>query len=233
MSKDEFNPSIILTKIEINDFSKQSPAALKESMILIVQAMPIDPASVKAKLIANIEAVPDEPTDKQKKDLVSAAVVLDIISTVVFENASKVAKGAHVMIEDGGKLYDALKDTGIVKERHSSHHNNNKAPGSRDVSIQGGKIFREFLVGKTNDGKTWFQVEAHSVGGLSNFIAHMIDWVYYKCTGKNVGQYGLSEHIDSNPINVDMKGVKKPSFQERLAEKRKADKDPVKQPGIG
>jgi hypothetical protein len=172
--------------------------------------------------------VPDEPTDKKKEELVKAAVVLDIISTVVFENASEVAKGAHVMIEDGGKLYDALKDAGIVKERHSSHHNNNKAAGNRDVSIQGGKIFREFLVGKTNDGKTWFQVEAHSVGGLSNFIAHMIDWVYYKCTGKNVGQYGLSEHIDSNPINV-----KKTFFQDKLAEKRKADKDPVKQPGIG
>lgn len=74
-------------------------------------------------------------------------------------------KGAHIMVEDNGTMYDALKDLGLVKERISSHHRDNKAES--DASVQAGEIFRGFLVGKTKDGKTRFQLEAHSMGGLA------------------------------------------------------------------
>jgi hypothetical protein len=57
-------------------------------------------------------------------------------------------------------------------------------------------------------GKTWFQLEAHSTGGLKNLIGHLVDYIYYKCTGKNVGQYGLSQHVDSKPIDIDINNIK-------------------------
>lgn len=98
--------------------------------------------------------------------------------------------------------------------------------------MQAGEIFREFLVGKTKDGKTWFQLEAHAIGGeLSNFVKHMIDYVTYVLTGKNVGQYGLSEHVDSKPITLNAKAVQEktqkkspaatPKFVERIEDKKK------------
>ena len=156
---------------------------------------------VKAKLIKNIDSAPDDPnSDLVKEELRKAAIVMHIIDKTVFSHSSEVVKGAHVIVPDGGELYDELVKQNLVQNRISSHHRGNK--GGSDASIQGGEIFREFLVGKTKDGKTWFQVEGHSTGGLANFIGHMVDYLCYKFTGQNIGQYGSSKHLDSNPINA-------------------------------
>ncbi|WP_375331350.1 hypothetical protein [Candidatus Tisiphia endosymbiont of Oplodontha viridula] len=165
----------------------------------------IDPADSKEKLIDNIIKTPEDSIDP-KGSLEKAGVIIDIMEKVVLQHAGDFLKGAHIMVEDNGDMYDTLKDLGLVRERISSHHRGNKAES--DASVQAGEIFREFLVGKTKDGKTWFQLEAHSIGGLSNFVKHMIDYVTYVLTGKNVGQYGLSEHVDSKPITLNTKEVK-------------------------
>jgi hypothetical protein len=183
---------------------------LKAHMVELVLIMPIEP-KIQKRIIANINATPNNPTIKQKDELEKASVVMHIMKEVVFDHAAEVAKGAHVMVNDNGALYDKLMKQGIVNNRYSSHHKKNKS-GS-DVSLQGGEIFREFLVGKTKDGKTWFQLEAHSTGGLKNLIGHLVDYIYYKCTGKNVGQYGLSQHIDSKPIDIDIKNIKAKMMQ--------------------
>ncbi len=203
MTKDKSEHDVNLQSedFKIKDYKDYSVDELKYHMLTRINTMPIEDKA-KKQLMSNIEKFPNNASPEQIKELNKAAIVLDIIQATVFDHASEVLKGGHVMIKDEGKLYDALVEKGIVKERHSSHHNANKVEGKRDVSLQGGEIFKEFLVGKTKDGKTWFQLEAHSMGGIKNFIGHMIDYIKYKISGKNVGQYGLSAHIDSNPIEV-------------------------------
>ncbi|OZG31241.1 hypothetical protein [Rickettsia endosymbiont of Culicoides newsteadi] len=166
--------------------------------------LPIDPPDTKKALIQNILNTPKSSVNP-KDTLQKAAVIIDIMAKVVLPHSSDFLQGAHIIVEDNGSMYDKLKDLGLVKERFSSHHRGNKAES--DVSIQAGEIFREFLVGKTKDGKTWFQLEAHSIGGIKNFVKHMVDYITYVLTGKSVGQYGLSEHVDSNPIVLDAKQV--------------------------
>jgi hypothetical protein len=206
---------IIIKDIKLLDFDKYDTAQLKLYMLDVVEGMKID-KSAKDKLCTNIKAAQDNVTGRPLEELKKAATVLDIIKNTGLDDSSEIMYGAHVIIKDKGRLYDRLKEKGIVTERYSSHHNKNKPEGVKDISIQGGEIFREFLVGKTKDGKTWFQVEAHSIGGLKNFIAHLIDYIQYKITGKNVGQYGFSKHVDSNPIDVN---IKKPNLVKKLLTK--------------
>jgi hypothetical protein len=187
-------------------YSELSVEGLTNLLVDRVLSLNIDPADSKEKLVDNIIKTPENSIDP-KGSLEKAAVIIDIMEKVVLKHAGDFLKGAHIMVEDNGDMYDTLKDMGLVKERISSHHRSNKAES--DASVQAGEIFREFLVGKTKDGKTWFQLEAHSIGGLSNFVKHMIDYVTYVLTGKNVGQYGLSEHVDSKPITLNAKEVKK------------------------
>ncbi|MDR0774950.1 MAG: hypothetical protein LBE72_06645 [Rickettsia sp.] len=186
-------------------YSELSVEGLTNLLVDRVLSLNIDPADSKEKLVDNIIKTPENSIDP-KGSLEKAAVIIDIMEKVVLKHAGDFLKGAHIMVEDNGDMYDTLRDMGLVKERISSHHRGNKAES--DASVQAGEIFREFLVGKTKDGKTWFQLEAHSIGGLSNFVKHMIDYVTYVLTGKNVGQYGLSEHVDSKPITLNAKEVK-------------------------
>lgn len=50
----------------------------------------------------------------------------------------------------------------------------------------------------------WFYIQKllKLVGYSLELAGHHCDFVLYKLTGKNVGQYGLSEHTDINPIMV-------------------------------
>ncbi|WP_341757633.1 hypothetical protein [Candidatus Tisiphia endosymbiont of Ditula angustiorana] len=213
---------------KFTEYSELNVEDLKNLLVNRVNLLPINPLDSKKALVQNILKTPKNSTDP-KGSLEKAGVIIDIMEKVVFQHTSDFLKGAHIMVEDNGSMYDTLKDLGLVKERISSHHRGNKAES--DASVQAGEIFREFLVGKTKDGKTWFQLEAHSIGGLSNFVKHMIDYVTYVLTGKNVGQYGLSEHVDSKPITLNSKEVKEKTqkktptatlkFVERIEDKKK------------
>ncbi|WP_341749027.1 hypothetical protein [Candidatus Tisiphia endosymbiont of Sialis lutaria] len=186
------------------DYSELKVESIRDHLVERVESLPIDPPDTKKALIQNILNTPKSSVNP-KDSLQKAAVIIDIMAKVVLSHSSDFLQGAHIIVEDNGSMYDKLKDLGLVKERFSSHHRGNKAES--DASIQAGEIFREFLVGKTKDGKTWFQLEAHSIGGIKNFVKHMVDYITYVLTGKNVGQYGLSEHVDSNPIVLDAKQV--------------------------
>lgn len=186
------------------DYSELKVESIRDHLVERVESLPIDPPDTKKALIQNILNTPKSSVNP-KDTLQKAAVIIDIMAKVVLSHSSDFLQGAHIIVEDNGSMYDKLKDLGLVKERFSSHHRGNKAES--DASIQAGEIFREFLVGKTKDGKTWFQLEAHSIGGIKNFVKHMVDYITYVLTGKNVGQYGLSEHVDSNPIVLDAKQV--------------------------
>jgi len=157
------------------------------------------PINIKEALVQNIFS-----TKTTINSLKKAEVILELIANLS-EHSTEILKGGHVMLEDDGKLYDHLKRKRLITDRISSHHKNNKAES--DASMNAGDIFKEFLIGKTKDGKTWFQLEAHSLGGVTNFIGHIIDFLKYIITGNNVGQYGLSEHVDKKPINISKRKV--------------------------
>lgn len=185
--------SSILTK----NYDEYTPLDIKNRILKNLNKLPIDD-KMREDIKKNIDIIPDNPSIEQFGELKKASMIIDIVRKVVYAKAEEAFKGGHIMIQDNGSLYDTLKKNGLVKDRISSHHKTNKAES--DASMQAGEIFKEFLVGKTKDGKTWFQLEAHSMGGIKNFIGHLIDFIKYKLTGKNVGQYGLSEHVDSKPI---------------------------------
>ena len=202
-------PDLLLSQAPVIPFARykeMSAEALKEQLLQRVTGMSFgekaEHGKMKEGLLRNIVEAPTEPEGKQHDALYKATVVLDVIEQVVAQNVKKALKGAHIMYQDNGQLFDALAAEGIAHERMSSHHASNKAT-KWDRGIQGGEIFRELLIGKTKDGKTWFQLERNSTkGGIGNFFRHMADFVVYKLTGKNVGQYGLSSHVDRDPINV-------------------------------
>lgn len=151
----DVSEDVLNSRFHIRHYEGIEPATLKNNMITLVE-MIVDSQSIKNKIIQCIRTVPESP--EHMKDLVKAAIILDVINEVAPEHANEIVKGGHVLISDKGKLYDTLLNTGQTRERISSHYNGNT--DGTHISIQGGGIFKEFLVGKTRDGKSWFQLEA-------------------------------------------------------------------------
>lgn len=193
MESDSQNLLAIAARIE--NYGNNSPEKLQYLLLTRVNTMPIV-EEIKEKIIHNIEKIKDPA--KQKKDLENACIILDVVQSTALNHATELVKGAHVVVKDGGALYNVLEQKKLIEPRPSSHYKGDKK--KQDASMQAGEIFRELLIGQTKDGKTWFQLESHSLGGIKNLIGHLIDFVKYRISSKNVGQYGLSKHVDSNPI---------------------------------
>ena len=192
--------SISHNKIMLPKFNELETRKLKEYMLNHIDIIGGLEEQIKNKIKGNIIVIPDHPSPIQRQNLENAAIILNIIKQVALDHFAEVVKGAHITVEDNGKLYEALIGTGLLRKRSSSHYPDNQL--ASDASMQGGEIFRELLIGKTPSGKTWFQLERHSVGSLKNFLWHIADYIHYKISGKNVGQYGVSEHVDSKPIQI-------------------------------
>lgn len=117
----------------------------------------------------------------------------------------EVIKGGHLIICDGGKLYRQLKEQseekGVFRKRISSHHRDRIDPkDNHDIGIDSG--LGELLVGVTKDGDTYLQLEGAPVKDIWSFIKHMLDFIAYKITGKNIGAYGSSIHTESNALYI-------------------------------
>lgn len=110
--------------------------------------------------------------------------------------------GGHLNMEDGGKFYDELvrNFNSSISKRISSHHS-----VAQQYSLSY-PISKEVLFGVTEDAegrkRTWMQFEKHNTKNLLNIILHLIDYIKYRITGKNIGPFGSSEHTDSNPLIV-------------------------------
>ena len=197
--------------------SNKNLTEIKELLTNKVSELNID-QELKDKITYNINnhlSNETELTEEEKSVFSNALVILDILKVLTSnaaEKSSEIIKGGHVMIEDDGELYKFLED--FSESRISSHHKENKEKD--DKSFQAGEIFREFLFGQTKEGKTWLQLEAHSTGGIYNLLAHLIDYITYKITGKNVGQYGISDNLDSNPITIDKNITTPKDWREKL-----------------
>jgi hypothetical protein len=86
----------------------------------------------------------------------------------------------------------------------SSHHRTVDKKATPDYGLDG-PLVRESLHGKATVG-TWVQLERTKAsfqwGKLPTWsdVVHIRDYVLYRLTGKNVGPWGLSAHVDTRPM---------------------------------
>ncbi len=113
-----------------------------------------------------------------------------------------VLQGAHVIVGD-----DDLYQRWIFpmsRRRMSSHHRTVDKAVTPDYGLDG-PLVRESLHGKAAVG-TWVQLERTKAtfqwGKLPSWhdVMHIRDFVIYRITGKNVGPWGLSAHVDTRPM---------------------------------
>ena len=93
--------------------------------------------------------------------------------------------------------------------RITSHYwSKKKIEGGKQLTDLGVNIpgRADVVVGANQDNNLWFQVEGNKVDfskgiikGIYLFIRHMIDYLKYKITGKNVGLCGSSDYTEKNP----------------------------------
>ena len=112
---------------------------------------------------------------------------------------SDLFRASHVVVNDGGQLYDRWRELGATP-RSSSHY--------PDVHEQQYEFefpgIGPMLFGLDARGNTWFQFEAHSGAGVNP--DHLWDYFKYRLSGLQVGPAGTSPHTDSNPLNVSYHG---------------------------
>ena len=113
-------------------------------------------------------------------------------------------QGSHVVVKDGGALYDEWKGLeGVTSRSGSSSH----YPGVPTEQFQIRFGDSALLFGKDAAGNTWFQMEGHAIGAgvagavanPSDTAAHLWDYLVYKVRGQNVGPLGLSPWTEPNP----------------------------------
>jgi hypothetical protein len=111
-------------------------------------------------------------------------------------------QGAHILVGDDG-LYEAWIFP-RSRRRMSSHHRNVDKALTPDYGVDG-PLVREALHGKAVVG-TWIQLERTKAtfrwGSLPTWsdVVHIRDYILYRITGKNVGPWGLSAHVDTRPV---------------------------------
>ena len=111
-------------------------------------------------------------------------------------------QGAHTIVGD-----DDLYQQWIFpasRRRLSSHHRFMDKTRNPDYGYDG-PLVRESLHGKAESG-TWVQLERTKAtfqwGRMPTWtdLVHIRDYFIYRATGKNVGPWGLSAHVDTRPM---------------------------------
>ncbi|WP_031512175.1 hypothetical protein [Streptomyces sp. NRRL F-5123] len=111
--------------------------------------------------------------------------------------------GGHVLVDDP-ELYDRWRAGKGSHPRISSHHRDIDKKRYPDIGMRG-HVVREKLHGRTATG-TWVQLEKTpaAFGGSKmpsvDDLRHLMDYVVYRCTGSNVGPWGLSRMTERRPM---------------------------------
>jgi len=104
--------------------------------------------------------------------------------------------GSHVVVKDGGRLYDSWKALG-ASPRISSHYRGVDTQ-QYELRLEAGVI----LFGKTAGEDSWFQMEAHGASPQEALL-HVGDYLKHKLEGgQNVGPMGMSPCTEGNPIVI-------------------------------
>jgi hypothetical protein len=133
-----------------------------------------------------------------------AAIVADLESHGLdVQQLREVLFGAHVLV-DAPELYERWRFP-KSRERLSSHHKTIDKRQYPDLGLRG-PLVREKLHGRTQAG-TWVQLEktpAAMGNGLRlptvTDLRHLMDYVVYRVTKRNVGPLGLSGVTEKRPM---------------------------------
>jgi hypothetical protein len=134
-----------------------------------------------------------------------AAVLADLEAHGLDVNQLRdVLYGGHVLVDDP-ELYERWRFPDVTRERLSSHHRTVDKRSYPDLGMHG-PLVREKLHGRTATG-TWMQLEktpAAFGGGHKlptwNDVLHLMDFVVYRVTKRNVGPWGLSAATERRPM---------------------------------
>jgi len=144
-----------------------------------------------------------------------------LLNNIPEEHVGEMIRGAHFIIEDGGKFYNNFKEYEKTFQRISSHHPKVKNVLHKAGTDIVGTIPYHVLTGLDESGNTWVQMEASpftkgltftevlintlkedTVNNLYYSLDHTFDFISYKLSGKNIGPFGASKHPERNPIYV-------------------------------
>ena len=112
--------------------------------------------------------------------------------------------GGHVLVDDPD-LYERWRFPKVTRQRLSSHHRTVDKQLYPDLGMHG-PLVREKLHGRTASG-TWVQLEktpaafgkGHKLPTW-NDVLHLVDFVVYRVTKRNVGPWGLSAATERRPM---------------------------------
>ncbi len=112
--------------------------------------------------------------------------------------------GGHILIDDP-ELYERWRFPNLTRGRVSSHHRTVDKLTYPDLGMHG-PLVREKLHGRTAGG-TWMQLEKTPAAFGANHrlptwndLMHLIDYVIYRVTKRNVGPWGLSTVTERRPM---------------------------------
>ena len=133
-----------------------------------------------------------------------AAIVADLAEHGMdVDQLRDVLWGGHVLVDDPG-LYERWIFPQQSRQRISSHHHNIDKKKYPDIGMRG-PLVREKLHGRTAQG-TWVQLEKTPAAiGTKKLpspqdVAHLMDYVVYRVTRRNVGPWGLSHRTERRPM---------------------------------
>lgn len=134
-----------------------------------------------------------------------AAVLADLEAHGLDVNQLRdVLWGGHVLVDDPD-LYERWRFPKLTRERLSSHHRTVDKQMYPDLGMHG-PLVREKLHGRTATG-TWVQLEktpaAFGAGHRLptwNDVQHLMDYIVYRITKRNVGPWGLSSATERRPM---------------------------------
>jgi hypothetical protein len=134
-----------------------------------------------------------------------AAVLADLEAHGLDVNQLRdVLWGGHVLI-DNPDLYERWRFPKVTRQRLSSHHRTMDKQSYPDLGMHG-PLVREKLHGRTLSG-TWMQLEKTPAAFGSghrvptwNDVLHLVDFVVYRVTKRNVGPWGLSAATERRPM---------------------------------
>ncbi len=133
-----------------------------------------------------------------------AAIIADLESHgLQVSQLRDVLWGGHVLVDDP-QLYEDWRFDKVSHPRISSHHHDIDKSVYPDIGMRG-KVVREKLHGRTAQG-TWVQLEktpaafgAKKLPSLDD-LRHLMDYLTYRFTRKNVGPWGLSRMTERRPM---------------------------------
>lgn len=195
--------------IKIRNYLKKDNALHLRTQDLLKTYVVEDLSKVRTSDLIELSEKISKIVDPAIKDL-----TIDILSlNCNLADLKEILKGANIdLIDDKGFLFEKWKNYSISKKRHSSHFCDSSGCYSLKDSF-----FRQFLFWKDAEvHNTRFQFEKNafeiSLSNLASSILHAKDYLIYRRSGLQQGQFGVSPFTEARPIKIkfDMK-----SYQEK------------------